>query len=235
MDDPRPYQPATPATQPPCLYAPYASTLRRAPLQPLVPLTHTLTEVTGPAFGSERLWEGSADLTHAAGGEAIGQRIIVWGRVFDTWGKPLARTLIELWQANAAGRYQHEGDGHDAPLDPHFTGRGAVLTDDEGRYEYVTIQPGSYPWGNHHNAWRPRHVHLSLFGPAFATRLVTQMYFPGDPLLTLDPIFNSVPDPIARDRLIARLYLDRAVPDVSLAYRFDVVLRGREQTPLERR
>jgi protocatechuate 3,4-dioxygenase beta subunit len=231
MEDPRPYQPATRATQPPNLFAPYVSTLRRAPSQPLVPLAHTLTEVTGPALGAEKQWAGSPHKARAEGGEAIGQRIIVWGRVFDTWGRPLPRTLIEIWQANACGRYLHDGDQHDAPLDPHFTGRGAVVTDDEGCYQYVTIQPGSYPWGNHHNAWRPRHIHLSLFGPAFATRLVTQMYFPGDPLLPFDPIFNSVPDPVARDRLVARLDLERAIPDVALAYRFDVVLRGRERTP----
>jgi len=234
MGDPRPFQPATPATQPPLLYVPYAATVLRAPRQALVPMEHTLSEVTGPSVGRERLWEHSADLSRStAGAEAIGQRIVVSGRVCDTAGQPLRGMLLEIWQANAAGRYRHVRDDHDAPLDPSFTGRGAVVTDDEGRYRFITIEPGAYPWGNHYNAWRPRHIHFSLFGPAFATRLVTQMYFPGDPLLLLDPIFNSVPDAQARARLICTLDMDTGVADVSLGYRFDIVLRGRAQTALE--
>lgn len=163
----------------------------------------------------------------------MGERIIVEGAVRDEDGRPVPSTMIEIWQANAAGRYPHERDRHDAPLDPHFRGTGRVFTDAAGRYRFTTIKPGAYPWQNHHNAWRPNHIHYSLFGPGFATRLVTQMYFPGDPLLPLDPVFNSVPDASARDRLIARFDLDVTQPDHALGYRFDLVLRGRGATPFE--
>ena len=155
------------------------------------------------------------------------------GRVLDEAGRPVRGTLIEIWQANACGRYIHPRDQHDAPLDPNFTGTGRVLTDEEGRYRFVTIKPGAYPWRNHPNAWRPAHIHLSLFGPAFATRLVTQMYFPGDPLIPLDPILAGVPDPAARLRLVAAFDLDTTMPEWALGYRFDIVLRGRSATPME--
>jgi protocatechuate 3,4-dioxygenase beta subunit len=167
------------------------------------------------------------------GRHALGQRIIVAGRVTDEDGRPIGTTMIEIWQANAAGRYQHHGDQHDAPLDPNFRGAGRVFTDADGYYRFVTIKPGAYPWPNHHNAWRPNHIHFSLSGPALATRLVTQMYFPGDPLLPLDPIFNAVPDATARDRLVARFDTGTGVPDWALGYRFDLVLRGRGATPWE--
>jgi protocatechuate 3,4-dioxygenase beta subunit len=212
----------------------YASTLKRAPRQPLIRIAHTLSEITGPRFGREVIRPGDTDLTHFGGGEAIGERIIVSGRVLDEDGKPIPDTLVEIWQANAAGRYAHPDDQHQAPLDPHFSGTGRVLTDTGGEYHFMTIKPGAYPWRNHHNAWRPNHIHFSLFGPSFATRLITQMYFPGDPLLALDPIFNSVPDEAARKRLLASFDIETTLPDQALGYRFDIVLRGRDATPMER-
>jgi protocatechuate 3,4-dioxygenase, beta subunit len=196
-------------------------------------MPHTLSEVTGPAFGPESARPGSSDLTRQHSGEPLGERIIVSGRVLDENAHPVPHTLIELWQANAAGRYLHAVDQHHAPLDPNFTGCGQVVTDAEGRYRFVTIRPGAYPWRNHYNAWRPAHIHFSLFGPAFATRLVTQMYFPGDPLLRHDPIFNCVSNEQARDRLISIFDWERTVPEEALGYRFDIVLRGREGTPME--
>ena len=218
---------------PPYLYADYLATRVRAPRRPLVFLPHTLSEVTGPVFGDERVEDGEADLTTRHDGEPLGERIIVSGRVVDEDGRAVRDTLIEMWQANAAGRYHHDVDRHPAPLDPNFEGAGRCLTDAEGRYRFVTVKPGAYPWKNHDNAWRAAHIHLSLFGPAFATRLVTQMYFPGDPLFFQDPIFNSVRDPAGRDRMISSFDLDTTVPEWALAYRFDVVLRGREATPRE--
>jgi protocatechuate 3,4-dioxygenase, beta subunit len=223
-------QPATGELDPPYLYPDYRSTALRAPKRPLVILPHTLTEHTGPVYGHESVGALDHDLTRQHAGEPLGERIIVAGRVIDEDGRPLRNTLIELWQANAAGRYLHEGDRHPAPLDPNFTGAGRCLTDDEGRYRFVTIKPGAYPWKNHPNAWRPAHIHLSLFGRAFAQRLVTQMYFPGDPLFGQDPIFNSVRDSHARERLVCSFDLDATQPDWALAYRFDVVLRA---TPFE--
>ncbi len=213
----------------------YRSSARRAPREPAVVVPHTLCETLGPRPGGERLIAGLHDLTRPAGarGEALGQRLLVHGRVTDERGRPERRALVEVWQANAAGRYLHDGDRHDAPLDPNFTGRGAVLTDDEGRYEFLTIEPGVYPWGNHFNAWRPRHIHFSLFGAAWATRLVTQMYFPGDPTLPFDPIFMGIADAAARERLVSRFDLDRTQPDYALAFRFDIVLRGALETPWE--
>ena len=176
-----------------------------------------------------------ADLTRPSGatGEALGQRIIVHGRVSDEHGRPERYALIEVWQANAAGRYLHDGDRHDAPLDPNFTGAGVVVTDDDGRYQFLTLEPGIYPWGNHYNAWRPKHIHFSLFGSAWATRLVTQMYFPGDPTLPLDPIFMAVADSQARAQLVSCFDLERSLPDYALAFRFDIVLRGALETPWE--
>jgi len=204
----------------------YRSTALRAPKRPLVPLPQNLTEVTGPLLGHERVTAADADLTTRHGGEALGERIIVYGRVLDSDGRPVPDTLIEIWQANSAGRYKHRVDDHPAPLDPNFDGAGRCLTDSLGRYRFVTIKPGPYPWGNHRNAWRPAHIHFSLFGRAFTQRLVTQMYFPGDPLFPFDPIFNSIPDPGARERLISRFDLDQTVPDWALAFEWDIVLRG---------
>ena len=227
------YRRPLPETQPPYKHDAYGSTIRRAPTRPLVRIPHTLSEVTGPSFGEEKAGPEAHDLTRQNGAEALGERIIVHGRVLDENGKPVRSTLVELWQCNAAGRYRHDWDQHDAPLDPNFTGVGRAVTDEEGRYRFVTIRPGAYPWRNHHNAWRPAHIHFSLFGPSFLTRLVTQMYFPGDPLLPLDPVFNSVPDEGARNRLISSFDLDATVPEFALGYRFDMVLRGREATPME--
>jgi len=216
---------------PPYLFPDYKSTVLRSPKRPLIPLEHTLTEVTGPVYGAEMVRPNDNDLTRQHGGEPHGERIIVAGRVTDEDGRPLPDTLIEIWQANAAGRYLHEWDQHPAPLDPNFSGGGRCVTDAQGHYRFTTIKPGAYPWGNHANGWRPAHIHYSLFGPAFATRLVTQMFFPGDPLFEFDPIFNSVPNPEARQRLVARFDLETTEPEWALGYRFDFVLRGRDATP----
>jgi protocatechuate 3,4-dioxygenase, beta subunit len=218
---------------PPYDYPDYVGTRLRHPLRPLVPIPHGLGEITGPLLGEGRIGELDHDLTRQHEGEPEGQRIVVTGRVLDGDGKPIRSTLIEIWQANAGGRYRHSVDQHDAPLDPNFTGLGRCVTDDEGRYKFITIKPGCYPWGNHYNAWRPAHIHFSLHGRAFVQRLVTQMYFPDDPLFPFDPIFNSIPDSKARERLIARFDLETTVPDWALGFQFDVVLRGREATPLE--
>lgn len=211
----------------------YVSTLKRAPRRPPLAVPHTLTETSGPVFGPSACGPDDHDLTRQHDGEPLGERIVVTGRVLDEDGRPVPRTLIEIWQANAAGRYAHENDRHDAPLDPNFTGAGRVATDDEGRYAFTTIKPGAYPWRNHPNAWRPAHIHFSLFGPSFLTRLVTQMYFPGDPLIAFDPICNAITDPRARDRLVSRFDLDATKPEWALGYRFDIVLRGRAATPFE--
>jgi protocatechuate 3,4-dioxygenase, beta subunit len=227
------YRPDDETAQPPLLFPGYGSTVLRAPRQPLVLLPQSLTELTGPLLGEGRVTPQDTDLTSQHPGEPLGQRIRVLGRVLDSGGRPVPHALVEVWQANAAGRYAHRVDQHPAPLDPNFTGTGRCLTDAEGNYEFVTIQPGAYPWGNHENAWRPAHIHFSLFGRAFTQRLVTQMYFPGDPLFEHDPIFNSIPDPAARQRLVSRFDLAATVPGWALAYRFDIVLRGRDDTPME--
>jgi protocatechuate 3,4-dioxygenase, beta subunit len=213
----------------------YRSTQLRAPRHKLVRLPHWLTEVTGPMYGADPVTAADADLTRRHDGEPLGERIIVTGRVLDSDGRPVPDTLIEIWQANAAGRYAHRVDDHPAPLDPNFDGAGRCLTDSGGRYRFVTIKPGAYPWGNHHNAWRPAHIHFSLFGRAFTQRLVTQMYFPGDPLFGQDPIFNSIPDAKARERLIATFDLELTQPEWALGFRWDIVLRGREATAFEER
>lgn len=233
MSDPIPFRPHVPGTQPPLDVPAYLGTTKRHPLRAPVKIPQTITETTGPTF-SPRLFPPSVDLTTNTTGKAgLGERIIVAGTITDEDGRPVPNTMVEIWQANATGRYDHPGDQHDAPLDPNFHGAGRVFTDEAGRYRFVTLRPGAYPWPNHRNAWRPPHIHFSYFGPAFATRLITQMYFPGDPLLAFDPIFNGVPDRAARDRLIAAFDLDLTQPDYALGYRFDVVLRGRGATPME--
>jgi protocatechuate 3,4-dioxygenase beta subunit len=217
------------------------SSIRRSPTQPQVKIPQTLSEVTGPRFDRAQLPAGGFDLklksqfdlTRQHKGDPLGERIVVSGRVLDENGRPVPHTLIEVWQANAAGRYLHKRDQHHAPLDPNFTGQGQTLTDERGAYRFVTIRPGEYPWGNHYNAWRPAHIHFSLFGPGFATRLVTQMYFPGDSLLPFDPIFNCTADEKAKNRLISLLDWETSIPQEALGYRFDIVLRGREATPFE--
>jgi protocatechuate 3,4-dioxygenase beta subunit len=221
-----------PGTHPPADAPGYRSTALRHPTQPLVVIPHTLSELTGPVYPYGALGELDNDLTKQHAGEPIGERIVVEGRVLDEDGRPIPQTLVEIWQANATGRYAHENDQHDAPLDPNFSGAGRTVTDAEGCYRFVTIMPGHYPWRNHHNAWRPAHIHFSLFGQSFLSRLVTQMYFPGDPLQPLDPIFNSIPEEAARQRLIARFDIDLTQPDWALGYRWDIVLRGRAATPM---
>jgi protocatechuate 3,4-dioxygenase beta subunit len=185
-------------------------------------------------MAGEHVQPADADLTTQHAGEPLGERIIVFGRVSDSDGRPVSDSLVEVWQANAAGRYRHEVDQHPAPLDPNFSGVGRAMTDVDGSYRFVTIRPGAYPWRNHPNAWRPAHIHFSLFGRQFIDRLVTQMYFPGDPLFGQDPMFNSIPDPRGRERLIARFDLDHTEPEWALAFRFDIVLRGNHATPFER-
>ena len=220
-------------TDPDYLYEPYRSTILRAPRKPLVLLPQTLSERTGPFFGYDEITESSSDLTRQHAGEPLGERIIVTGRVLDERGRPVTNSLVEIWQTNAAGRYFHRKDQHHAPLDPNFTGGGRALTDSNGCYRFVTIKPGAYPWQNHDNAWRPAHIHFSVFGADFGSRLITQMYFPGDPLLEFDPIFHSVRDEQARQRLIAHFDLGTKKPEWALGYRFDIVLSGRGATPFE--
>ncbi len=222
-----------PTEDPPNDFPEYRSTALRHPKQPLVIIPATLSERTGPVYPYGCLEPTDNDLTKQHAGEPLGERIVVQGRVLDEHGRPVPNTLVEVWQANAAGRYAHKLDAHPAPLDPNFSGAGRMLTDDSGTYRLTTIKPGAYPWKNHPNAWRPAHIHFSIFGTNFLSRLVTQMYFPGDPLLPLDPIFNSVPDRRARDRMIAAFDLDLTQPEWALGYHFDIVLRGDRQTPME--
>src|ERR1700680_351339 len=229
----RGYRRADAGTQPDYLHPAYVSSIKRAPSKPLVYLPHTLSEVTGPSFDLSAIDVKAGDRTRQHKGEALGEGIIVSGRVLDEAGRPAAHTLIEVWQANAAGRYRHNVDQHNAPLDPNFEGSGHTLTDEHGNFKFMTIRPGAYPWRNHYNAWRPAHIHFSVFGPAFATRLITQMYFPGDALLPFDPIFTSIRHEAARNRLIASFNWDTTVPEYGLGYRFDIVLRGRDETPME--
>jgi protocatechuate 3,4-dioxygenase beta subunit len=222
-------------TQPAYLSPEYKSTVARSPRKPLIPIPQSLSEITGPVFGHEALNPLDNDLTKngiKTGGEPMGERIIVTGRVLDENERPQANTLIEVWQCNAAGRYILAADQHDAPLDPNFFGGGRCVTDENGVYRFTTVKPGAYPWGNHPNAWRPAHIHFSLFGPSFLTRLVTQSYFPGDPLLPLDPIFNATPA-AHRNALVMDFSLDVTEEGFALGYTFDFVLRGRKATPME--
>ena len=227
----------SPAMEPPHLHPPYRSTVLRAPSRPPVRIAYGPGELArlnaATLLDASRTDARAADLTRQHGGEPIGERMIVEGQIRDGVGRPIAGALVEIWQANAAGRYAHAVDQHPAPLDPNFTGAGAGITDEQGRYRFLTIKPGAYPWGNHTNAWRPAHIHFSLFGRAFTQRLVTQMYFPGDPLLPLDPIFNSVPDEKARQRMVARFDIELTQPEWALGFEWDIVLRGRGATAFE--
>jgi protocatechuate 3,4-dioxygenase beta subunit len=232
--DPKPYARYRRGTQPSNDWALYKSTQKRHPKRKLTRFEHTLSETTGPVFASGWAGPDCVDLTKSAGGEAIGSRIIVAGRVLDEGGKPVPGTLVEMWQANAAGRYAHERDQHDAPLDPNFRGVGQAVTDAKGNWRFLTIMPGHYPWRNTHNAWRAQHIHFSVFGPAFATRIITQMYFPGDPLLPEDPIYLSVTDKQARERLISSYDAKLSEAEFAMGFRWDIVLRGRAATPRDR-
>jgi protocatechuate 3,4-dioxygenase, beta subunit len=220
-------------TQPDYCYPPYVSSVLRSPRQPLVVLPHAFLTCEGPVFGYGIVSALDHDLTAQHAAEPIGERIVVHGRVLDEDGRPVRHALAEVWQANSAGRYRHRSDQSEMPLDPNFSGAGRAMTDAEGRYVFRTIKPGPYPWKNHYNAWRPAHIHFSLFGAGILSRLVTQMYFPGDPLQPLDPIFNSIADERARQRLVSRLDMERSEPDRALAYSFDIVLRGSQDTPFE--
>jgi protocatechuate 3,4-dioxygenase beta subunit len=227
------FDPVPAGSQPERRYAGYVSTALRNPRQPLVLMPQTLSELTGPVYGHGLIGETDNDLTRQCAGEPQGERIIVSGRVLDEGGRPIPNALLEVWQANAAGRYRHANDNHPAPIDPNFVGAGRTLTDADGKYSFVTVKPGAYPWRNHYNAWRPAHMHFSLFGTSFLSRLVTQMYFPNDPLFAYDPIMQSIPDAKARERLISSFDLENTRPEWALAYRWDIVLRGRDATPFE--
>ena len=222
-------------SQPPLLYPPYGSTVKRAPGQPLIQIPAEFQDLARPLYGYLPITGTDNDLTRQHDGEPQGERIIVSGRILDEDGRPVPHTLVEVWQCNAAGRYRHARDNHPAPLDPNFSGAGRTVTDADGRYEFVTIKPGAYPWRNHANAWRPAHIHFSLFGHSIASRLVRQMHFPNDPLFTQDPIFQSISDARARERLVSTFDLSLTQPEWALGYRFDIVLRGRHSTPFEGR
>jgi protocatechuate 3,4-dioxygenase beta subunit len=228
------FKPRDWASHPPYNHSDYRSTSLRGPTKPLLPIKQSLSELTGPVYGHESVGPLDADLTKNGrkNAEPLGERLIVTGRVLDEDGRPQPDTLIEIWQANAAGRYVHKADQHNAPLDPNFFGGGRCVTDAQGRYRFYTIKPGAYPWANHLNAWRPNHIHFSLFGPSFLTRLVTQMYFPGDPLLDFDPIYQAVPAG-TRERLVSKFSIDATEAGFALGYVFDIVLRGRNTTPME--
>jgi protocatechuate 3,4-dioxygenase beta subunit len=220
-------------TQPEYLQDAYKATRVRAPRQPLITLPHGASELTGPVYGHNPIGETDHDLTRHFAEAPQGERIIVAGRVLDEDGRGVPNALVEIWQANAAGRYRHSRDNHRAPIDPNFLGAGRATTDEQGNYRFLSIKPGAYPWRNHDNAWRPAHIHFSLFGRALLTRLVTQMYFPNDPLIPLDPILNGIPDEEARQRLVSSFDLSLTEPEWALGYRFDIVLRGRRSTPFE--
>lgn len=232
MSDPIPYARSLPGTQPPMDSPAYGSTRSRAPLQAPIRAPHTLTETSSPRLSPVH-YRVQSDMSVVNGHAAMGERIIVAGCVLDEAGRPVVGSMVEVWQANSAGRYHHERDQHDAPLDPNFEGRARIFTDAEGHYSFTTIRPGAYPWRNHANAWRPVHIHFGLFGMGFAQRMITQMYFPGDPLLPLDPIFNTTADEAARQRLVAAFDLDVTQPEWALGYRFDITLRGPAATPFE--
>jgi protocatechuate 3,4-dioxygenase beta subunit len=222
------------SAHPAYLHPEYQSTILRAPMRQLIPIKHTLSERSAPVFGLDSISPLDNDLTKNGrkNGDPLGERIVVHGQVLNELGQPVKNTLVEIWQANSAGRYVHKVDQHNAPLDPNFLGGGRCLTDENGHYQFYTIKPGAYPWGNHSNAWRPNHIHFSLFGSTIAARLVTQMYFPGDPLLAYDPIFKSVPEK-SRHLMISEFDLSLTEPSFALGFRFNIVLRGYQETPFE--
>ena len=229
------YGPRQAGDHPPFLYADYRSTVKRSPQMDMISIIQTITETSGPGPGWSDVSDEDADLTTNAGtgSAAIGERMIVTGQIVDEEGSPLPGTLLEIWQANASGRYAHWREtAFPAPLDPNFIGVGQCTSDADGVYRFTTIRPGAYPWGNHPNAWRPAHIHFSVMGPSLGSRLITQMYFPGDPMLALDPIFNAVPEH-SRNRLVAAYDHDVTVENWALGYRWDIVLRGRSATPFE--
>lgn len=227
------FHPVPPGTHPTLVHLPYRSTVLRGPAQAPLRVRASAPTSTILATGPHLLLPNDTDLTAHGQAAPLGEKIVVTGRVFDEDGKPVRNSLVEVWQANSAGRYWHARDQHNAPLDPNFYGVGKMLTDDEGRYRFITVKPGPYPWGNHDKAWRPAHIHFSMFGNVHAQRLVTQMYFPNDPLFDYDPIFQSVPDAAARQRLVSRFSLDATVGSEMLGYEFDIVLRGRHATPMD--
>ena len=227
------FRPLPDGTQPPHLFEPYRSSILRSPRQELIVVPQTLSELTGPVFGQNAIQEFDNDLTRQHKGEPLGERIVVHGHLLDDDNRPIPNALVEVWQANAAGRYLHKNDQHLAPIDPNFSGAGRFLTDDSGYYRFTTIKPGAYPWRNHENAWRPAHIHFSLFGLGLLSRLVTQMYFPGDPLLPFDPIYNCIPDEKAKQRMISSFDWEVTTPEFALGYRYDIVLRGPNGTPME--
>ena len=228
------FNPKDADSHPPLIHPPYKSSITRSPTRDPIIVPQTITEKTGPQFDASSLGENDHDLTMNGrkAGEPIGERLIVTGRVLDERGAPVPNTMVEIWQANSAGRYIDREDQHHAPLDPNFLGAGRVITDEDGNYRFLTLRPGAYPWGNHPNAWRPPHIHFSVFGPNLMTRLVTQMYFEGDPLLEFDPIYRGPPDE-ARKRMIADFSLDDTEEGFALAYRWDIVIRGPKATPNE--
>ena len=229
-----PFKPRDFNSHPAFIHPAYKSTVLRGQTRPLVSIKPSLSELTGPVFGHDALGELDHDLTRNSivDGPPLGERIVIGGRVVDEDGRPQPDMLLEIWQANASGRYVHSADQHDAPLDKNFLGSGRCVTDANGAYQFYTIKPAAYPWPNHANAWRPGHIHFSLFGASIATRLVTQMYFPGDPLLDLDPIYLSSPAGY-RELMVADFELDRTQEGFALGYTFDLVLRGRQATPME--
>jgi protocatechuate 3,4-dioxygenase beta subunit len=226
------FDPIEDGVYPDLIYPPYRSTVKRGPTFEPLRIRAAEPVQMNVALSARLILPQDNDLTAQGQGAPLGEKIVVTGRVLDEDGKPVRNSLLEVWQCNSAGRYYHQRDQHDAPLDPNFVGTGKMMTDDEGRYRFITIKPGPYPWGNHEKAWRPAHIHFSLFGNVYAQRLVTQMYFPNDPLFDHDPIFQSIPDAAARQRLISRFSLEHTVGDKMLGYEFDIVLRGRNATPL---
>ncbi|MGJ7579861.1 protocatechuate 3,4-dioxygenase subunit beta [Variovorax sp. RHLX14] len=225
------FHPVPESSQPSAIASAYGSTLRRGPRHAPVAVPCAAATDAGVRFAGSAVPAGACDLTNQGADEPIGQRIVVTGRVVDEDGRPVPRSLIEIWQCNAAGRYTHANDQHRAPLDPNFSGEGRMLTDDDGRYRFITIRPGAYPWNNHHNAWRPAHIHFSLFGNVYAQRLVTQMYFPDDPLIPFDAIINTISDEAARRTLVSRFSMEETISDEALGFVYDIVLRGRDATP----
>lgn len=238
MRPPAEFYPRDRALHPPALTPTYKTSVTRSPRYAMISLQNSVSEVTGPVFGHNDIDQGDNDLlsNYAKAGESpIGERIILHGRVLDENARPIPHTLVEIWQANAGGRYRHKKDTYLAPIDPNFGGCGRTLTDENGYYFFRTVKPGAYPWRNTVNNWRPAHIHLSVFGSAFIQRLITQCYFEGDPLIPLCPIVQTIPDPAAIDRLVARLDLNATIPLDTIAYRFDIVLRGRRSTLFENR